>query len=180
MYGFSGYIEPLFLDLGVSWRWVVPSRPRRSTSGGRDPGTHGLGLMGPRAHRAARRREHSWPYRHSNSDPLGRPARSQSLYQNKLEIRYAKESISWVDTGPFKHPFHVYLYANDRKSTSNMASGSQSYSLSCKFLITLVTGLCHCMKIVFVPASMLSLVGSHWDNRTLRQELLHAYCIEIN
>jgi hypothetical protein len=45
VYGGSGCIDPHFLDLGTSWKWVVSFTP-----GERAPGTHYIGgCVGPRA-----------------------------------------------------------------------------------------------------------------------------------
>jgi hypothetical protein len=46
----SGCIDPHFLDLGTSWRWVVSFRPFRFTPGEKAPGTHCIGgWVDPRA-----------------------------------------------------------------------------------------------------------------------------------
>jgi hypothetical protein len=46
----SGCVDPHFLDLGTSWRWVVSFTPRRFTRGERAHGTHWIGgWAGPRA-----------------------------------------------------------------------------------------------------------------------------------
>jgi hypothetical protein len=62
----SGCIGPNFLDLGTSWRWVVHFTPRplypRYPLDRRLGGPQELVWM-------IWRRENSWPYRDSNSDP---------------------------------------------------------------------------------------------------------------
>jgi hypothetical protein len=46
----SGCIDPAFLDLGTSWRWMVSSCPGRFTPAERVNGTHWLGgWVGPTA-----------------------------------------------------------------------------------------------------------------------------------
>jgi hypothetical protein len=43
-------LDPLILDLGTRWRWVVSFTPRPFTPGKRDLGTHWIGgSVGPRA-----------------------------------------------------------------------------------------------------------------------------------
>jgi hypothetical protein len=51
-------------------------------------------LRGPQI-RFGRRGENSWPYRDSNSDPLGRPARSQSLYRLRYPGSYSYINRKW-------------------------------------------------------------------------------------
>jgi hypothetical protein len=46
----SGYIDPHFLDLGISWRWVARFTPLALTLGERATDTHWIGgWIGPRA-----------------------------------------------------------------------------------------------------------------------------------
>jgi hypothetical protein len=46
----NGYIDPYFLDLGTTWRWVVSFTPRSLYPRGKSPSTHWIGgWMGPRA-----------------------------------------------------------------------------------------------------------------------------------
>jgi hypothetical protein len=64
-------IDPYFLDLYTSWRWVVsfthwPLYPRGKSP--RYPLDGGVGWT-PEPVWTTRRRENSWPYRDSNSDP---------------------------------------------------------------------------------------------------------------
>jgi hypothetical protein len=74
-YGGCGCIDPRFLDLGTSWRC-------RFTPGERAPGTHWRGgWVGPRAglDKVEKRKFLTLPG--LELQPLGRPARSQSLYR---------------------------------------------------------------------------------------------------
>jgi hypothetical protein len=67
----SGCIDPHFLDLGTSWRWVVNFTPRPLYPRGKSP-RYSLDrrLRGPSGPVwTIWRRENSWPYRKSNSDP---------------------------------------------------------------------------------------------------------------
>jgi hypothetical protein len=49
-YGGSGCIDPHFLDLGTSWRWVVSFTPRPLYPRGKSHSTHWIGgWVGPRA-----------------------------------------------------------------------------------------------------------------------------------
>jgi hypothetical protein len=74
----SGCIDPHFLDLGISWRWVVSFTPGRITPGERATGTHWIGgSVNPRAG-LNDVRENSWPHRDSNYDPsVGQPVASR-------------------------------------------------------------------------------------------------------
>jgi hypothetical protein len=73
----SGCINPHFLDLGTSWRWVVSFTPRPHYPLWKTL-TPDKGLGGSQS-RSGRLGKNSWPYRDSNSNP-SRPARSLSLY----------------------------------------------------------------------------------------------------
>jgi hypothetical protein len=65
----SGCIDPYFLDLGISWRGVVSFTPQPLYLRGKSPRySLDMRLGGPQS-RSGRRRENSWPYRDSNSDP---------------------------------------------------------------------------------------------------------------
>jgi hypothetical protein len=69
-YGGSVCIDPHFLDLGISWRWVVSFTPLPLYPRGKSP-QHPLDrrLGGPQAPVLTTwRRENSWLYRDSNSD----------------------------------------------------------------------------------------------------------------
>jgi hypothetical protein len=81
-YGGIGCIDPHFLDLGTSWKQWSASRPCRFTSGERAPGTHWIGgWMGPRAGLDDVEKRKLLILPGIELRPLGRPARSQSLYR---------------------------------------------------------------------------------------------------
>jgi hypothetical protein len=74
------------------------SRPGRFTPRERAPGTTWIGgLVDPRAGVDYVEKRKSWPYRDSNRDLHGRPARSQSLYR----ICYLDSRSIWM---------YVYIY----------------------------------------------------------------------
>jgi hypothetical protein len=78
----SGCIDPHFLDLGASWRWVVSFTPRPLYRWGRSLGTNWIGgWVGPRAglDNVETRMFLNVPGLELRS--LGRPVRSQSLYR---------------------------------------------------------------------------------------------------
>jgi hypothetical protein len=71
-------IDPRFLNHGTSWRWVVSFTPRSLyplVPIGYEDG------LAPEPVWTTWRNENSWPYRNSELRPVGRPARSQSLYR---------------------------------------------------------------------------------------------------
>jgi hypothetical protein len=86
----GGRIDAHLLDLALVGSEWSASRPVRSTAGERATGTHWIGgSVGPRAGVGdVENRENSCPYWDSNYDPLGHPARSQSLYR----LRYLGSS----------------------------------------------------------------------------------------
>jgi hypothetical protein len=64
----SGCIDPHFLDLGTSWRWVVNFTHRPLFRREKAPGTHWIGgWVDLRA--GLDDLDPTWPYRDSNSDP---------------------------------------------------------------------------------------------------------------
>jgi hypothetical protein len=66
----SGYIDPYFLDLGTSQRWVVRFTTQPLYPQGKGPSTHWIGgWVDPRVVWTTCRKENSWPYQDSNSDP---------------------------------------------------------------------------------------------------------------
>jgi hypothetical protein len=65
----SGCIDPYFLDLGTSWRWVVSFLPRPLYPQGNIPGTNRIGGWVDHMVWTTWRRGNSWPYRDSNFDP---------------------------------------------------------------------------------------------------------------
>jgi hypothetical protein len=82
----KGCIDPHFLDLCTSQRWVVSFTPQPLYPRGKAPGTHWIGgWVGPRAGLDDVGRENSWPYRDSNSDltvvqPVASRYRSMYLF----------------------------------------------------------------------------------------------------
>jgi hypothetical protein len=78
----SGCIDPRFLDLGTSWRWVVSFTPRPLYPRERAPGTHWIrGWVNPRAGLDHMEKCKFFTPPGFELQPLGRPARSQSLYR---------------------------------------------------------------------------------------------------
>jgi hypothetical protein len=76
----SGRIDPHFLDLGLD-EWSA-SRPGRFTPGERAPGTHSIGgWVEPTAGLNDVKKRKSLTLPGIELRPLGRPARSQSLYR---------------------------------------------------------------------------------------------------
>jgi hypothetical protein len=59
----TGCIDPRFLDLGTSWRWVISFTPRLLYPRGKEPAVPVQG-----AGWTTWRNEDSWPYRDSNSE----------------------------------------------------------------------------------------------------------------
>jgi hypothetical protein len=80
----SGCIDPYFLDLGTSWRWVVSFTPLLLYPWGESPppGIHWLGgLVDPRAGLVDVEERKFLTLPRLELRPLGRPACSQSLYR---------------------------------------------------------------------------------------------------
>jgi hypothetical protein len=66
----SGCIDPCFLDLGTSWRWVVSFTLQPFYSWGESPVPIGKGAWwAPEPVWTTWGRTNSWPYQDSNSDP---------------------------------------------------------------------------------------------------------------
>jgi hypothetical protein len=65
----SGYIDPHFLDLGTSWRWVLSFTHRRLYPQGKSPRSPLDRRLGGLQSRSGRREENSSHYQNSNSDP---------------------------------------------------------------------------------------------------------------
>jgi hypothetical protein len=86
-------IDPHFLDLGTSWRWVVSFTAWPLYSGERAPGTHLIGgWMDPRAGLDDVENRKFLILSGLELRPLGRPVRSQSLYL----LRYPGSWCSFV------------------------------------------------------------------------------------
>jgi hypothetical protein len=74
--------RPTFLDLGTSWRWVVSFTPRPLNPRGKKPGT--LWIWGWVSPRVGLDDMENWKFllpSELERRPLGRTARSQSLYR---------------------------------------------------------------------------------------------------
>jgi hypothetical protein len=78
----SGCIDPHFLDLGTSWRWVVSFTPLSLYPREGAPCTYWIGgWMGPRAGLDDLEKRKFLTLPGLELRPLDRPARSQSLYR---------------------------------------------------------------------------------------------------
>jgi hypothetical protein len=78
----SGCIDPHFLDLGTSWRWVVSFTPRPFYPRERALGTHCIGgWVDPRAGLDNMEKKKFLTLPGLEPRPLSRPSRSQSLYR---------------------------------------------------------------------------------------------------
>jgi hypothetical protein len=91
----SGCIDPHYLELGTSWRWVVSFTSRPLYPRERDPGTHFIGgSVDPRAGL-----DDVWKRRFLllpglELQPLGRPSCSRSLYR----LRYPGSWSRCIDS----------------------------------------------------------------------------------
>jgi hypothetical protein len=88
------YIDPHFLDLGTIWMWVVSFTQRPLYSRGKSPHTHWIRdrvylRVGP----DDVKKRQFFTLLELKLRPLGRPARSQSLYR----LRYPGSLIQFVD-----------------------------------------------------------------------------------
>jgi hypothetical protein len=107
----SGCIDPGFLDLGTSWRWVVSFTPRPLYPRGKSP-RYPLNtrLSGPVW--TTWRSENSWPYRDSNSDPsVGQPEASRYTDWAIAVLWgvFSRDDISSFGTSPVLINFVFYL-----------------------------------------------------------------------
>jgi hypothetical protein len=85
----SGCIDPHFLNLGTSWRWVVSFMLRPLYPRGRSPSTHWIGgWVGPRADLYDLAKIKFLTLSALELRHLGRPARSQSLYRQSDTWKY--------------------------------------------------------------------------------------------
>jgi hypothetical protein len=81
-HGGSGCIDPHFLDLGTSWRWMVSFNPRPLYPRERTPGTHCIGgWVDPRVGLDNMVKWKFFTLPGLEPRPLSRPASSQSLYR---------------------------------------------------------------------------------------------------
>jgi hypothetical protein len=89
----SGCIDTHYLDLGTSWRSAVSFTPRPLYPREKAPGTHCIGgWVSPRAGLGDTKMITFLTLPRLELRPLGRPARSLSLYR----LRYPRSSISSV------------------------------------------------------------------------------------
>jgi hypothetical protein len=83
----NGCIDPHFLDLGTSWRWVVSFTPRPLYPLERASGTHCIGgWVDPRGGLDSMEKWNFFTLPGFELRPLGRPARSQSLYRLRYPV----------------------------------------------------------------------------------------------
>jgi hypothetical protein len=84
----NGFIDPHFLDLSISWRWVVNFMPRTTLPPGKEspvPIRLEVGWT-PEPVWTTWRKSLTLP----DLRPFGRPARSQSLYQERYPVLSVK------------------------------------------------------------------------------------------
>jgi hypothetical protein len=116
----SGCIDPHFLDLGTSWRWAVNSRPGRFTPRERAPGVHWIGgWLDPRAGVDDVEKRKFLILPGLELQPLGRPARSQSLYRP----RYPGFSIF------FTIPIYYRILRQGERSIQSPKNNTHKYSI---------------------------------------------------
>jgi hypothetical protein len=78
----GGCIDPHFLDLGTSWKWVVSFTPRPFYPREKSPGAHWTGgWVDPRAGLDDVEKRKFLTLPELELRPLDRPARNQSLYR---------------------------------------------------------------------------------------------------
>jgi hypothetical protein len=94
----SGCIDPHFLEIGTSWRWVVSSRPRPFYPRGKSICYPLYMRFGEPQSRSGRRGEEKLlTLSGLELRPLGHPARSQSLYRRRYpDVRLYLMSRIWV------------------------------------------------------------------------------------
>jgi hypothetical protein len=143
-------VEPHFLDLGTSWRWSV-SRPCCFTPGERAPGTHRIGgWAGPRDGLDNVNRK-SLTLQGLELRPLGRPARSQSLYR----LRFTKP----------QYKYRASIYQTESVIEGNRSQISQEMFQSPRYLL--------------VVSVSLSLYCGTWTRRILISAYLQLTAIRI-
>jgi hypothetical protein len=95
----SRCIDPLFHNLGTSWKWVVSFMPRPLYPRERALGTHCIrGWVDPRAGLNDIEKWKFLTLPGLQLWPLGRPARSQSLYRLRYPGALKKSSVSFFFT----------------------------------------------------------------------------------
>jgi hypothetical protein len=87
------------------------SRPGLFTTGERAPGTHWIGgWVDPRTGPDDLEKRKFWPYRDSNTRPLSRPARSQSLYRLRYPASVTLCSIKLINFKSLKVSKSITIY----------------------------------------------------------------------
>jgi hypothetical protein len=127
----NGCIDPHFLDLGTSWRWVISFTPRTLYPRERAPGIHCIGgWVDPRA---GLNYMENWKFLtllRLELRPLCRPARSQSLYR----LRYPGSLILTLTKSFFQWLFQPIRFRNHFSRTVGLLglviSPSQSLYLN--------------------------------------------------
>jgi hypothetical protein len=100
----SGRIALSILDLGTSWRWVVSVTPRPLYSGEGGLGTHWKGdWVSPRTDRHSVENSKLLTLPGLELRPLGRPARSQSLYRLPYPGSYLQGRSSLLPWSWWQH-----------------------------------------------------------------------------
>jgi hypothetical protein len=119
-----------FLDLGTSWRWVVSFMPRPLYPQEKAPGTHWIGgWVKPRAGLDEMEKRKFLTLLGLELRPLGRPARSESLYR----LRYP---------GSYK----IQQYISDLQVFATKYTGNITYTfvlvIRPRFSVTLFSDKC--------------------------------------
>jgi hypothetical protein len=90
----SGCIDPRFLDLGTSWRLVVSCKAGRFTPVEKAPGTYWIGgWVGPRVGLDDVEKRKFFTLPELELRPLGRPARTQSLYRLRYPVSHLSQFL---------------------------------------------------------------------------------------
>jgi hypothetical protein len=120
----SGCIDPHFLDLGTSWRWVVSFTPRPLYPRGKSTGTHWIGgSINPRDGLVDFENKKFLILPGLELRPLRRLDRSQSLYRlrypgTSISVRHISILSSHLFLGLIRlfcsqlfQPMHAYLFS---------------------------------------------------------------------
>jgi hypothetical protein len=118
-------LDPHFLDLGTSWRWVVSFTPDSFTPGESAPSNHWIGgWVNLRVGLDDLEKRIFMTLLGLELRPLSRPARSQSLYRlrypgslpNKIWICCI---IIWITLKQNKNSLHVSIRLVDNTKTTH-------------------------------------------------------------
>jgi hypothetical protein len=102
--GHQDIIDPHFLHLCTSWKWVVSFTPRPLYPRGKSPQYPlDVRLCGPQSQSGRRGEEKILDPTGTKTRPLGRPARSQSLYRLRYPSYPLSHTPSWRSTYLVKH-----------------------------------------------------------------------------